>query len=530
MLRVMCWRSANRPERASAPSTWMLPASGSRRPRMLRISTDLPVPEPPTTPRISPRRTSRSRSSCTVWLPKRLVSPRTEIASCSSSTSACGPGSGRGDSGLVTAPSSPIPMQAPRCGFVQIPNPECRIPAPSPPHLHEPQRRNRVENDDQGNRLHHRGGGAFAHRLRGSADLQPFQAADQADHQRKQRRLREPDQEMPQLDGVVHARQIHLRRNIQVERAHGDATGQAGDHRDEGQQRQGEDQREQARDHQQVDRVQAQRTDRVHFLARFHRTDLRGEGAGGAACQNNCRQQHREFAQEGDGHQLHHINFRTEVAQDGRAQEGDHRAHQIRQQHHQRHRVQAHLLHVMHGGGQPEAPRLVDQPHDLDQVFAQKTVQLQDVLADAVGGPAQAVERGDEAVIAFGLGALVVEFLDGAHQCLVLIAKIDRVFLQAHAAGKAQQLQYAGRIQLLDAARVDAAHPVGHGLQQFCLGQGGRQDPTASEADLCLILRVLFDAWRLRFDHGWPVRGASIQGQCERRMGTQPQRRADGRR
>lgn len=80
VLRVMCWRSANRPERASAPSTWMLPASGSRRPRMLRINTDLPVPEPPTTPRISPRRTSRSRSSCTVWRPNRLVSPRTEIA------------------------------------------------------------------------------------------------------------------------------------------------------------------------------------------------------------------------------------------------------------------------------------------------------------------------------------------------------------------------------------------------------------------------------------------------------------------
>ena len=44
----------------------MLPASGRFSPMMVRSSTDLPVPEPPTTPSTSPRRTSRSRPSCTV--------------------------------------------------------------------------------------------------------------------------------------------------------------------------------------------------------------------------------------------------------------------------------------------------------------------------------------------------------------------------------------------------------------------------------------------------------------------------------
>lgn len=44
-----------------------------------RISTDLPVPDPPTTPRISPRRTVRSRPSCTAKSPKRLTSPSITI-------------------------------------------------------------------------------------------------------------------------------------------------------------------------------------------------------------------------------------------------------------------------------------------------------------------------------------------------------------------------------------------------------------------------------------------------------------------
>ena len=49
---------------------------GRRRPMIERISTDLPAPDPPTTPRISPRRTSRSRPSCTTCSPKRFVRPR----------------------------------------------------------------------------------------------------------------------------------------------------------------------------------------------------------------------------------------------------------------------------------------------------------------------------------------------------------------------------------------------------------------------------------------------------------------------
>ena len=93
----------------------------------------------------------------------------------------------------------------------------------------------------------------------------------------------------------------------EVERADRHAAGQAGDHRDEGQQRQHDQQRQHARDHQQVDRVQAERADRIDFLAADHRADLRGERAGGAAGQHDGGQQHAEFAQEGDADQFDHV-------------------------------------------------------------------------------------------------------------------------------------------------------------------------------------------------------------------------------
>ena len=52
------------------PSTSISPPSGVCRPMIERIRTDLPVPDPPTTPMISPRRTSRLTSLWTTWLPK----------------------------------------------------------------------------------------------------------------------------------------------------------------------------------------------------------------------------------------------------------------------------------------------------------------------------------------------------------------------------------------------------------------------------------------------------------------------------
>ena len=46
---------------------------------MVRSSTDLPLPEPPTMPNTSPARMSASRPSCTTWAPNRFTMPRTAM-------------------------------------------------------------------------------------------------------------------------------------------------------------------------------------------------------------------------------------------------------------------------------------------------------------------------------------------------------------------------------------------------------------------------------------------------------------------
>src|SRR5689334_23040643 len=56
-----------------------VPASGRRSPSIVRRSTDLPAPEPPTTPSTSPEYTSRSTPSCTTCSPNRLTTPRIEM-------------------------------------------------------------------------------------------------------------------------------------------------------------------------------------------------------------------------------------------------------------------------------------------------------------------------------------------------------------------------------------------------------------------------------------------------------------------
>src|SRR5579863_71086 len=57
----------------------MVPLAAGNNPTMTRSSTDLPVPEPPTTPITSPRSTSRSRLRWIVRPPRRVLRPCTRM-------------------------------------------------------------------------------------------------------------------------------------------------------------------------------------------------------------------------------------------------------------------------------------------------------------------------------------------------------------------------------------------------------------------------------------------------------------------
>ena len=79
--RSIARRSARRsPCRDRRPAPRSCPAAWAARPMIVRSSTDLPLPEPPTRPRISPRRTSSDRWSSTTCSPKPTTRSRTRIA------------------------------------------------------------------------------------------------------------------------------------------------------------------------------------------------------------------------------------------------------------------------------------------------------------------------------------------------------------------------------------------------------------------------------------------------------------------
>ena len=66
----------------AAPITSISPLCRGMRPMIVRIKTDLPPPEAPTRPRISPLRTSSDRWSITTCRPKPTTSSLTRIANC----------------------------------------------------------------------------------------------------------------------------------------------------------------------------------------------------------------------------------------------------------------------------------------------------------------------------------------------------------------------------------------------------------------------------------------------------------------
>ena len=124
-LRALARRRSARRRRAPRSA----PACGWRRPRIERISTDLPVPEPPTTPMISPRLHVEVEVLVHDLLAEAVDQP-------AHADDRIGVGSG---------------------GARRI---------ASPVHLHEEQRGEGVEQDHQRDRLHHAGGRALADRLR----------------------------------------------------------------------------------------------------------------------------------------------------------------------------------------------------------------------------------------------------------------------------------------------------------------------------------------------------------------------------
>src|SRR4051795_492922 len=144
----------------------MVPARFGTRPRIVRVRTDLPCPDAPTKPRISPLYTSRSRPFMMVRSPKPTSRPRT----------------------LMTTSRSRSRSGCDRVSSISVPNGRKK-------HGEEA-----VEHDDHKDRLHDRGCDMPAEGLRRPLDGEAFDGRDDADHQRHERRLQDTDQERVEAD------------------------------------------------------------------------------------------------------------------------------------------------------------------------------------------------------------------------------------------------------------------------------------------------------------------------------------------
>src|SRR5580700_5153552 len=171
----------------------MRPRVFGTRPRIARVSTDLPVPEAPTMPTSSPRLSSKLTSL-------RISLSLSSTARCCTSSSVA--------SLAATSSSFSVNWRTRSArlrgasGFNIEEYRPSSIVDPCEEH-----REDTVDHDHHEDRFHHRGRGLPAERFGRSLDPHAFHGRDQADHQRHEGRLDHPDQESMKADGVLQAEQ-----------------------------------------------------------------------------------------------------------------------------------------------------------------------------------------------------------------------------------------------------------------------------------------------------------------------------------
>src|ERR1700722_320202 len=164
----------------------------------VRSSTDLPAPDAPTTPRISPRLTSSERWSSTRWGPNPTTRSRILIITWSAGASIRRSHSDRGEEHGEQA----------------------------------------VEDDDEEDRFHHRDRRLGAERFGTAFYGEALAAGDDADRERHERRLDHADLEMRHRNRVAQPGDEHGRAHPAIEPGHEAAAIERGHGAEEGQDRQ----------------------------------------------------------------------------------------------------------------------------------------------------------------------------------------------------------------------------------------------------------------------------------------------------
>src|SRR5690606_16294528 len=158
-----------------------------------------------------------------------------------------------------------------------------------------------------------RGGYVPAERFGAAANLHAFDRGDDTDDHGHERRLDQAGKNAAQVDGGAQPVDECGGGNIRIEPRGHHASAKCGKICEDGEARQADDQRNQARKDQHADRVQADYLQRIDLLAHLHRADLSGNGTAGPAGNHDRGQKHAQFPQEQDADEIDDEYVGTEI-------------------------------------------------------------------------------------------------------------------------------------------------------------------------------------------------------------------------
>ena len=183
---------------------------------------------------------------------------------------------------------------------------------------------------------------------------------------------------------LLNAQQKGHKRNAQRQVAHHRAANDRHQRGIEAQQQHHEGRRQNARDHQHLNRRDADGAHRVNLLGQLHRPDLRREGTAGSTRDHDRGHQHAEFAQGDAADKVHRQRFRPELFELDRALLRDNNADQEAHQPDNRQSGHADQLHLVHQRLDRKAGRVADQARSAEQDLAKKADHAVDATARAI--------------------------------------------------------------------------------------------------------------------------------------------------
>ena len=217
--------------------------------------------------------------------------------------------------------------------------------------------------------------------------------------ERHERRLDEADLERRQPDRLAQPLEIGFGRHAGIEPAHQAGAVERGHRAEKSQERHRDDERDDARQHQNLDRIEPHGAQRVDLLAHLHGAEFGGVGAAGAAGHHDAGDEHADFAQHQDRDHVDDIGVGAEGAETQDALLRENGADQERGEKDDRDGAQPDAIELIDRRGQPQPPRMGDGRQDRRRHRAEHVRDQNDRPAHVGDGAADLVEPDQDGVV-----------------------------------------------------------------------------------------------------------------------------------